>query len=117
VITPDDRTVTGPFLFARQDPVITDPNEKMQSKNVDHLPPLLRSQALHTRLPRDRKLPYVGIAVTVLLHVAILAFLYVNRGKMPENVFFPKLFPLDEKAMQQHKGEEAAAPSTGPAAR
>lgn len=88
----------------------------MQSKNVDHLPPLLRSQALHTRLPRNRRLPYIGIAATVLIHLLVLALLYVNRGAMPESVFFPKLFPLDEKAMPQPDREAPAAqPESRPA--
>lgn len=111
---PDNRIITGPFLCARQNHAIADKTGNMQSKNVDHLPPLLRSQALHTRLPRNRRLPFIGIALTVLLHVVILAFLYVNRGKMPDSVFFPKLFPLDEKVMPRHAAEPAA-PDTRPA--
>jgi hypothetical protein len=112
VITPDDRTVTSLFLLAAQDLVITDSTGKMHSKNVDHLPPLLRSQALHTRLPRNRKLPYIGIALTVLLHLAIVGFLYLNRGGMPESIFFPKLFPLDETKLPKH--DAPATPAVQP---
>lgn len=92
-------------------PAIIDSNDKTQRKNIDHLPPLLRSQALHTRLPRNRRLPWVGITATVLIHLVILAVLYVNRGKMPESVFFPQLFPLDEKAMPHH---DDAMPEAAP---
>ena len=106
-----------PFSLHWQGPIISSSNDKTQRKNIDHLPPLLRSQALHTRLPRNRRLPWVGIAATVLLHLVILAVLYVNRGKMPESVFFPKLFPLDEKAVPRHDdaAPEAAAPQPAPA--
>ncbi|MDB5970666.1 MAG: hypothetical protein JWQ90_3116 [Hydrocarboniphaga sp.] len=98
-MTPAIRIITGPFLCSGQDLVIADKNGKMHSKNLDHLPPLLRSQALHVPLPRNRKLPFIGIALTVLLHVVILTVVYIRSDKLPDPIFFPKLFPLDGKAI------------------
>lgn len=82
----------------------------MAVKNLDSLPPLLRSKALHKRLPRNRKLPVVGIAFTVLLHVVVVGAIYLKSDKAPDSIFFLKLLPLQEP------GATGTDPAAAPAA-
>ena len=91
-----------------------DRTPKNPAKQWDHLPPLLRSQAQHTRLPRNRKLPVIGILFTIALHVVVVGIVYLRSDKAPDRVFFMKLLPLDENAMPA-KAPDAAPVQPEPA--
>jgi hypothetical protein len=102
------------FLSANSGLRVTiDRTEKNPAKQWDHLPPILRSQAQHTRLPRNRKLPVIGIVFTIALHVVVVGVVYLRSDKAPDRVFFMKLLPLDEKAMPA-KTPEPAPPAAAP---
>lgn len=77
----------------------------------DHLPPLLRSQAMHTPLPRNRKLPLIGIAFTIALHLLVVGVIYLRSDDAPEKVFFLKLLPLDESQFPQNAAPPPATPA------
>lgn len=82
----------------------------------DHLPPLLRSQAMHTPLPRNRRLPLIGIAFTIALHLLVVGVIYLRSDKAPEKVFFLKLLPLDESQFPQNAAPAAPSPASAPPA-
>lgn len=77
---------------------------KLRDMPHDHfksLPPIARSKAMDTRLPRNRRPLWIGLGVTALLHAALLAYLLLSpssRVSVPMVlVYFTPKLTLPEK--------------------